>query len=510
MQQFNGQRNNVYLSIPSLSTAPNLKGKNYVKYRIAIVDDEMANLESLERIFKSDGAEVLSFLDPRLLLASLPKNPVDLVLTDLRMGTLSGIDLLQAIKHLDASLEVILVTAYGTVEIAVEAMKKGAYDFIPKPLQRMQVLKTVHLALERRRLVDENSSLKEEMLARDRENDNVMVGRSRSYRDMLAVADQAANSQANVLIEGESGTGKGILADYIHRNNARPNSLLVKINCTAIPEHLLEAELFGYEVGAFTGANKRKKGRIEFAHEGTLFLDEVGIAPLTFQTKLLRFLQEGEFERLGGNSTISVNTRVIAATNTDLKQAIEKGTFREDLYYRLKVIHFTVPSLRDRKEDIPILIKKFIAKSAKKNSRPVPFIHPATMECLVAYHWPGNIRELENLIERCVVLNRNGMIEVEDLPSEFAGKKPLSSFTIPIGIPLREIETLVIDEMLRSTRGDKRLAAQILGIHPRTISRYLETQEAKMAVIAPPRSPELPLVISPEIDLNKETGEVEV
>ncbi len=477
-----------------------------MKYRIAIVDDEVANLESLERIFKSDGAEVFSFTDPRQLLASLPNNPVDLVLTDLRMGTLSGIDLLQAIKHLDASLEVILVTAYGTVEIAVEAMKKGAYDFIPKPLQRVQVLKTVHLALERRRLLSENLSLKEEMNARDREAENGMVGRSRTYRDMLAVAEQAAASEANVLIEGESGTGKGVLADYLHRNSTRRNGVLVKINCTAIPEHLLEAELFGFEAGAFTGATKRKIGRVELAHGGTLFLDEVGIAPLTFQTKLLRFLQEGEFERLGGTSTISVNARVIAATNANLKEEIRNGRFREDLYYRLNVIEFVVPPLRERKEDILILVKKFITQSAKKNNRPVPHVHPDTFECLMTYHWPGNIRELQNMIERCVVLNRSGMLEVSDLPAEIAGSKKASSFTVPIGVPLREIERLVMDEMLKNTRGDKRLAAQILGIHPRTITRYLETQTPK----AEEPAIGLPEVDSAKIDLKEETGEVEV
>ncbi len=483
-----------------------------MKYRIAIVDDEVPNLTSLERIFKQDGAEVFAFTDPRQLLASLPNNPVDLVITDLRMGTVSGLDLLQAIKHLDSTLEVILVTAYGTVEVAVEAMKKGAADFITKPLQRMSVLTTVHKALERKRLVDENTSLREEMMARDRESENAMVGRSPLFREMLSMADKAAQSHATVLIEGESGTGKGVLADYIHRNSERRTGVIVKINCTAIPENLLEAELFGFEAGAFTGAHKRKKGRVEGANGGTLFLDEVGIAPLAFQTKLLRFLQEGDFERLGGTETIHVSTRVIAATNANLKAEIAAGKFREDLYYRLNVVQFNVPALRDRHEDIPVLVKMFLAKSAKKNNRPIPYVTPEAMECLVNYRWPGNIRELENLMERCVVLNRGGVLGVDELPPETAGTpvRRANSLTVPLGVPLREIERLVMGEMLRNTKGDKRLAAQILGIHPRTISRYLDTYAPKPTPEPVPESAPEPVATPDEIDLKQENGEVEV
>ncbi len=308
---------------------------------------------------------------------------------------------------------------------------------------------------------------------------------------MTEVSLQAARSRANVLIEGESGTGKGLLAEYIHRMNESNYGVFVKINCTAIPDNLLEAELFGYEPGAFTGATKRKKGRVELAHGGTLFLDEIGIAPLTFQSKLLRFLQEGEFERLGSNETLRVTTRVIAATNSDLKNAIRTGQFREDLYYRLNVINLRVPALRERPDDIPLLAKKFVEESAKKNGRPVPLLHPDALESMLHYGWPGNIRELQNLVERMVVLNKTGVIQVEDLPPEVSGGQRSLSVVVPLGLPLRQVERMLMDEALRSTKGDKKLAAKLLGVHPRTIYRHLESLEPQAVIepISPPAEP---------------------
>lgn len=462
------------------------------RYRIIVVDDELPNLESLERILKSDGAEVHTFQDPQGALAQIRKGPVDVLMTDLRMGSMNGLELLAAVKILDPGVEVILITAYGTVELAVEAMKKGAYDFITKPLQRIQVLKSVHQALERRRLVNENLGLKEELKARVGADVRDLVGKTQIMRDVIEIAQQAARSRANVLIEGESGTGKGVLAEYLHRLSDS-QGVLVKINCTAIPENLLEAELFGYEAGAFTGAQKRKKGRVELAHGGTLFLDEIGIAPLTFQTKLLRFLQEGEFERLGSNETLKIDTRVISATNADLKSAIQNGRFREDLYYRLNVIHFKVPSLRERSEDIPLLAQKFIEDAAKKNGRSIPLLAPEGLECLMGYQWPGNIRELQNLMERLVVLNRSGILTREDLPPEIGGKQRQKTMVIPVGLPLREVERLMMDETLRSTKGDKKLAARLLGVHPRTIYRHLESSQTPETTPVEVPSPE-PLI----------------
>lgn len=444
-------------------------------YKVLLVDDEVSNLESLERILRSDGAEVATAQDPRKAIEHLHKNSVDVMITDYRMQNMSGIELLEACKVIEPSTEIILITAFGTVEIAVEAMKKGAYDFISKPLQRVQVLRAVHRALEKKKLVSENFSLKEELKKHMESPGLELVGKSDPMRQMMELANQAGRSRANVLIDGESGTGKGALAEYLHRASDPGTGLFVKINCTAIPEGLLEAELFGYEPGAFTGAVKRKKGRVELAQEGTLFLDEVGIAPLTFQAKLLRFLQEGEFERLGGIETLRVKTRVISATNTDLKSAIREGKFREDLYYRLNVVHIQVPPLRERAEDIPLLAKKFLEESARKNGREVPLLEHAALDALIEYSWPGNIRELQNLMERVVVLSHTGVIAMADLPKEIVGgtTRP-RSVSIPVGLPLREAEKKIMDETLRATRGDRKLAAKLLGVHPRTIHRHLD------------------------------------
>ena len=454
-------------------------------YNIVIVDDELPNLESLERILKSDGANVAFFQNPHDALVRLRQGSVDILMTDLRMSTLNGLELLEATKLVDPTVEVILITAYGTVELAVEAMKKGAYDFITKPLQRLQVLRAVHRALERRKLVNENICLKEELKSHLNQETRAIVGKSNAVRDMMEVAKQAARSRANVLIDGESGTGKGVLAEYLHRQSERAQGVFVKINCTAIPENLLEAELFGYEPGAFTGANKRKKGRVELAQDGTLFLDEIGIAPLTFQSKLLRFLQEGEFERLGSNETLKVETRVISATNTDLKTAIKTGQMREDLYYRLNVVHIRVPPLRERPEDVPLLAQRFLEESAKKNGRAVPLLHSDALDCLERYPWPGNIRELQNLMERFVVLTKTGIIGIDDLPPEVFSGQRQKSIVVPVGLPLRLVERMVMDETLKSTKGDKKLAAKLLGIHPRTIYRFLEESGSITAPVAP-------------------------
>ncbi len=446
-------------------------------YRIVIVDDEVANLESLERILKSDGAEVTVCQSAEEGLRCLQKGSVDVLMTDLRMRSMNGIELLEAAKKCDSSVEVILLTAFGTVELAVEAMRKGAYDFITKPMQRVQVLRTVHRALEKRKLVTENQSLRDELNQHMGTEGREVLGKSEAMKELMGVVNQAARSRANVLIHGESGTGKGLIAEYIHRVSGPGNGLFVKINCAAIPENLLEAELFGYEQGAFTGANRRKKGRVELADKGTLFLDEIGIAPLSFQTKLLRFLQEGEFERLGSNETLRVQTRVISATNSDLSASIRSGVFREDLYYRLNVVNIRVPPLRERKEDVPLLAQKFIEESAKKNQREIPLIHSEAIQCLLGYGWPGNIRELQNLMERVVVLNRTGVVDSADLPKDIGGTGGPQTVTIPLGVSLRQVEHILMDETLRVTHGDKKQAAKMLGVHPRTIHRYLESAE---------------------------------
>lgn len=442
--------------------------------RIILIDDERPNLESLERILKSDGHCVECFTDGSEALSRIRSVGADVVLTDLRMPRMSGLEFLDAVKLLDPSIEIVLLTAYGTVELAVEAMKKGAYDFITKPLQRIPVLKTLHKALEKRLLVSENMSLREELKKNLPGTRTDIIGHSQAMREIIEIAGQAASSRANVFIEGESGTGKGLLAEYIHAKSGSGLGLFVNINCTAVPENLLEAEMFGYEAGAFTGANKKKPGRVELADKGTLFLDEIGIAPLSFQAKLLRFLQDGEFERLGSNDTRKVETRVISATNSDLKKAIAAGQLREDLYYRLNVIHLKIPPLRERVAEIPLLAQKFVEQSAKKNRRDIPLLSSSAMDALEAYQWPGNIRELQNVMERVVVLNRTGVVKPEDFPVEIGNYKRARSVTVPLGMPLRQIERLVMGEALKCTDGDKKLAATLLGIHPRTIYRFLE------------------------------------
>lgn len=446
-------------------------------YRVAIVDDEKPNLESLQRILKSDGAQVSIYQEPSEALAGIRKTPPDILITDLRMGTWSGLDLLEAVKLFDPTVEVILITAYGTVEVAVEAMKKGAYDFVTKPLQRLQILRAVHRGLERRKLVTENRELKEHLAQHTLSEGREILGKSEAIFRVMETAEQAAKSQATVLIDGESGTGKGLLAEWLHRQGTRANNFFTKINCATIPDNLLEAELFGYEAGAFTDAKKRKKGRVELADKGTLFLDEIGIAPLAFQAKLLRLIQEGEFERLGGVDTHKVDLRVVAATNTDLKRAVQDGRFREDLFYRLNVIHIHMPPLRDRREDIAILVARFLEESAKKNGRDIPLITADAIEALENYHWPGNIRELQNLMERLVVLNRSNTLDLSVLPHEISATQSKKTMTIPIGIPLKEVERKLMAETLKTTKGDKRLAAKLLGVHPRTLYRFLEAEQ---------------------------------
>jgi len=370
-----------------------------------------------------------------------------------------------------------VMTAYGTVEVAVEAMKKGAYDFITKPLQRLSLLRAVHRGLERRRLVTENSELREHLVQNSLGEGREFVGRAGSIQQVMETAEQAARSQATVLIDGESGTGKGLLAEWLHRKGSRAKQVFTKINCATIPDNLLEAELFGFEEGAFTDAKKRKRGRVELAHQGTLFLDEIGLAPLAFQGKLLRLIQDGEFERLGGVETHKIDVRVIAATNTDLRQAVQKGAFREDLFYRLNVIHIHMPPLRERKEDVPILVAKFLEEAAKKNGRPLPKITAPAVEALENYSWPGNIRELQNLMERLVVLKRTDKIELGDLPHEISSSQTSRFVSLPVGASLKEVEKKMMTETLKVTKGDKKLAAKLLGVHPRTLYRFLEMEQ---------------------------------
>jgi two-component system response regulator HydG len=454
---------------------------------ILVVDDEPGILDSLSKIFKREGLEVLTAADGVLGLELLRKHRVSVLLTDLMMPRTTGMDLLKAAKTVAPETEVVLMTAYGTVETAVAAMKEGAYDFVTKPLKRAHVVRIVKNALEKQSLVIENRALRAQLAERRR---RAIIGTSLAWRRTMDTSLQAAASEATVLLLGESGTGKELLARAIHENSARASRPFVPINCAAIPESILEAELFGYEKGAFTGATARREGRFEAAHGGTLFLDEIGDMSRHVQVKLLRVLQEGEIERLGGGGrAIPIDIRLIAATNVDLQRAVREGRFREDLYYRLNVVPVQVPPLRDRREDVPLLAQHFIQLYAEKNGKTITGCSRRAIDVMSDYGWPGNVRELENTLERAVVLSRETSIGEDDLPREVREGAAASAgggggggaggpaLSFAIGTPLAEIEMRVITETLRQTKGDKRLAAKLLGIATRTIYRRLEGKD---------------------------------
>ena len=444
---------------------------------LLVADDDPGLRESLERTLTREGFHVVLASDGNAALERLRGGGIDLVLTDLKMPGLTGIEVLRAAKAIAPDVDVILLTAFGTVEEAVRAMKAGAYDFLTKPFQRPQVLRLIRQALERRDLIQQNRELQQRLDVLLQQG--IAIGSSPAFRRMMMLVDQVADSSATVLIQGESGTGKEIVAKTIHARSARRKGPFVAVNCAALPETLLESELFGYEKGAFTGAAGRKEGRFELADGGTLFLDEVAdLSPVT-QPKILRVLQEGEFERLGGTRTIRVDVRVVAATNQDLAQMVREKRFREDLYYRLNVITINVPPLRERREDIHVLAQHFLRMYAAKNNRKLEGFTDEALRRLEAYAWPGNVRELENVIERGVVLARSAQMDVADLPPEIAGATPLPEgvLSVRIGTPLAEVEQRLLEETLRVTKGNKTLTARLLGIDPRTVSRKLERQD---------------------------------
>jgi len=440
---------------------------------ILVVDDEPELCQALSRLLGRNGYEVLTAGNGEEGLEILRRESVHLVLTDLMMPKMGGIDLLKAAQVVAPSAQIVIITGHGTIETAVEAMKMGAYDFLEKPFSTATTLNTVRKGMEKQRLLAENQELRRKL--REAQGDTDIIGKSPLMREVLSTARQVAQSSATLLVTGESGTGKDVLANAIHRWSDRAANSFVATSCAAIPETLLEAELFGYEKGAFTGANQRRRGRFEAAHKGTLFLDEVGELPMTVQVKLLRVLQEATFERLGSNQPLEVDVRVIAATNADLERMVEQGTFREDLFYRLNVINIELPPLRSRGEDILLLANFFLQRYNQKNNKNIEVFSPAAVEAMNRYSWPGNVRELENCIERAVVLSKEQTIEVGVLPQAvLAGRKRTDAITIPVGSTLRQAEMELIEATLDSTGGDKEIAAQILGIAARTIYRKVK------------------------------------
>jgi two-component system response regulator HydG len=389
------------------------------------------------------------------------------------MPKISGQELLKAAKTIAPDVEVVVITGHGTVEDAVEAMKEGAYDFITKPFKRVQLERTIRRAAEKQALALQNRRLQARL--NELQGAGRIIGTSPVMLRTLELVRQVAPSTATVLIYGESGTGKELIADAIHHGSPRRERACIKVNCAALPEQLLESELFGHERGAFTGAVARKEGRFELADGGTLFMDEIGDISSAMQAKLLRVLQSGEFERVGGTRTLKVDVRLVAATHADLAALVREKRFREDLYYRLNVITIKLSPLRERREDIPLLAHHFLQKYAAKNAKDIGGVTEEALDILQTYAWPGNVRELENVIERAVVLTQSSQISPADLPETLVRTDQAARhLVISIGTPLEEVEDRLIEETLRYTKGDKTLAAKLLGIATRTIYRRLK------------------------------------
>ncbi len=447
---------------------------------VLIVDDDAAHRSMLRVLLTGWGYEIMEADDGSTAVEAVEKRPFDLVLMDIRMLRVSGIEALDRIKAFNPAIPVIIMTAYSSVETAVSTLKKGAYDYLTKPLDFDKLKLTMERAMEHLRLKEENRLLKESLGKHfDRQN---IIGQSTEMTRLLETVAQVAPSEATVLITGESGTGKELIAGAVHFNSHRKNGPFVKINCAAITETLLESELFGHEKGAFTGADRRKEGRFVQAHGGTLFLDEISEMPLPMQVKLLRVLQEKEVTRVGGEQVLSVDVRLIAATNRNLEAWIKEGRFREDLYYRLNVINLEVPPLRQRQVDIPLLAQHFLETLSAKNQKAVKGFTPAAMDRLVRHDWPGNVRELMNAVERAVVLSKSEIIDDKDLPLFPASDTPEGAFgeapqAFPeamTDLPLDEVEKVTILNMMQATGGNKSEAARRLGITRKTLHKKLK------------------------------------
>jgi DNA-binding NtrC family response regulator len=440
---------------------------------ILIVEDEPKMRRLLEITLGEDGHHVHTAADAETGLKCLRREPVDLVVTDLKLPGMSGLEFLLEAKHVNAALPIVVMTAYGSVETAVDAMKAGASDYVLKPFTMAEMKLVIRKELDVQKVRDENRTLRE-ALGKRYHYQNI-IARSAKMQEVLAIVARVAPTNSTVLLGGESGVGKDLIARAIHQNSRRASGPFIKINSTAIPDNLFESELFGFEKGAFTGANTSKPGKFELADKGSLFLDEIGDVPAPIQVKLLRVLQEREFERLGGTRTIKVDVRLVAATNKDLRAALEQGTFREDLYYRLNVVPIDIPPLREHKEDIPELVQHFLARFVHENGKEIDTITPAALKLLMDYHWPGNVRQLENSIERAVALSSDLVIDVDDIhldsgPSRTAAATATTAI-LPEGVTLEQWEDEIIREALRRANGNKSQAARMLGLS-RNALRY--------------------------------------
>ncbi|HUT32795.1 MAG TPA: sigma-54 dependent transcriptional regulator [Planctomycetota bacterium] len=462
------------------------------KRAVLVVDDDRVGLESLVEAVAEMGYRPIGVSSGSAALATLENEHVDLVLTDLRMPDMDGLELLSRVRQRDSTVFVVLVTAFATVKTAVEAMKRGAFNYIMKPIDLDQLKAHLETAFGAQDLLLENILLRERIQHLSAAPE--LIGSSFAMRRVLDLINQVADTLSTILIRGESGTGKELAANAIHRRSRRANGPFVKVNCAALTESLLESELFGHEEGAFTGAIRQRQGRFELAHGGTIFLDEVSELAATTQAKLLRVLQNREFERLGGSKTIAVDVRVVAATNADLEARVEAGTFRRDLYFRLNVVPVYLPPLRGRREDVPLFVHTFIRRYAERNSKDVAGISPQALQRLMSHEWPGNVRELENCIERMVVTTTKRTLDVDDLPPETfpleaTGAGSTSETPEPgapaeppaagpeqslAGLGLRELEERAIRDTLASTGGNRTEAARVLGISIATLHRRIE------------------------------------
>ncbi|HEY6107408.1 MAG TPA: sigma-54 dependent transcriptional regulator [Gemmatimonadales bacterium] len=446
---------------------------------LLIVDDESAILDALRILLKNEGFDVLTAQGGKAGLEQLRNAAPDIVLTDVRMPLVTGLDILTAVRQQDPETPVILMTAQASLQTAIQAVNEGAFYYIQKPFSNDDLVAICRRAAEHRRLRAENKQLKQEIRRRERSRFAKPLGKSRLFADVLRLAEQVAPTESTVLIEGESGTGKEVIARYIHDLSSRNEGPFLSLNCGALPESLLESELFGHVKGSFTGAVRDKQGLFAAARSGTFFLDEIGEMSPATQVKLLRVLQEREAIPVGGTEAIPVDVRVVAATNRDLEDEIRQGRFRTDLYYRLNVIAIHLPPLRDRRDDIEIFVTAFLERIAKEKGTPVKHLTPEAAEAVLGYDWPGNVRELENALERAVVLTKGEAIPLSAMPAKVTERRvePLVAERVHHNPTLDTIERAYISWVLQSEGGNKSRAAEVLGIDPSTLYRKLSRYE---------------------------------
>lgn len=442
-----------------------------MKFTILVIDDEKNIRTGLAAALELDGYEVLLASDGAEGLDIALHSEIDLVITDLRMPGVSGEEVLRRISSETPGIPVIVLTGHGTVESAVDAMRSGAYDFLTKPLNLDRLSLLVKRALQSRELILQHRELEKEI--ESRKSFEHIIGKSPAMAKVFEIVKRVAPTKASVLITGESGVGKELIANALHNLSTRNDKPFIKVHCAALAESLLESELFGHEKGSFTGAVSRKRGRFELAHSGSIFLDEIGEIDQLVQVKILRVLQEKKFERVGGEETLEVDVRVITATNRDLEKEIVEGKFREDLFYRLNVVRIHVPPLRERKDDLPLLITAFIHEIAKENGKKIEGIDTKARSVLYAYDWPGNVRQLRNCIESAVVMTSGTVITLDDLPPSILQQNESLSLHVPVGVTMAEAEKQVILQTLSAQNGNKSKTAEVLGIGRKTLHRKL-------------------------------------